>query len=162
METKGRKKIRVVGINRTRDLSAYAARIETEMNRLMRRRYTVSLRDEPNGVLIIAQYVEAEDVQLPPGVHLVKLDLEPESTTSARTKELVRRFALLKSPEVMVQEARSCFHGYTAPELEVAASEIAECLKRHEETCKSGSCRAAPFYKTILGLVKDAQRLSLQ
>lgn len=173
-----KKKIRVVGINRGKNLPAYAKKVEKAMNDLLADGYRVEPHEEPNGVLLMCTLKSTEPEQEHPlarllgGNPLVLMAQRPTETSSTgwspRTEELIKRFADEVTPETnFVLELqkpsvlRKCTAGFSVPELETAKNEVSKAIEDHKPHC-NGDCPRSRFWSAVVTAVTQVAQQNLQ
>jgi hypothetical protein len=179
VDQKAKKRIRVVGINRGRDLKAYAAKLEKAMNEMLEQGYIVEPHEEPNGVLLMCQLKNAETDRperlsrvlgsvVVPMSALRGQAQDEEPSISDKTHALLSRFADKMGPnaafaDVVKNHVAECTRGYSVLELEAAKHEISKALEYHvkESEC-GGTCRNARFWTAVIAGVTQAIQQNLQ
>lgn len=146
MSEVSKKKIRVIGINRGRDLKAYGKQVEKAMNELIEDGYRVEPHEEPNGVLLMAQLKGDESEQrehplarlLGGGAMLVPIGQQSETTDwNPRTTELIKRFANIVQDE----------------------EHFAKDMAKHMTACTAGF---SVFWTAFVGVAAQAMQANLQ
>lgn len=171
-KTDSKKKFRILGVPRPKNIRNYAAQIEATMNELTGAGYDVQLSDEKNGVLIIGRLSEPPAqsplLALLGGVPGMSRHA-PASKLSPRTLELLQRFRHIpvEDTEVLRAEARkqasSLVRGFTAEEIATAADEATKEADEHEKTHDADStCIIPAGLRTLAEVLKEAAALQLQ
>jgi hypothetical protein len=167
-----KKKYRVIGVPRPKDIKAYAAKIEDAMNEMHAAGYAVQLSDEKNGVVLLGQLSESQ--QNPIVEILQNLGAQPQqhapSAMSPRTDELVSRFRYAgKATDIegfrveARKQASSLIQGFSASELATAVEEILKEADAHEKTHKPGSdCLIPETLRALSEILKQTMQLQLQ
>jgi hypothetical protein len=170
-----KKKIRVIGINRTKSLAAYGQKIEKAMNELIEDGYRVEPHEEPTGVLLVSRLRSDEPEHEHPlarlfgqGAVLMPMIGERQETSSfsPKTIEIIGRFAKVVSDEEsfskdMSKHGRECTKDYSVPELEEVKAEVAKALEEHNRTCDPKD-RRAQFWTALIGVLAQVQQQNLQ
>jgi hypothetical protein len=158
---KTKKKYRVLGVSRhqrgdLRPIDQYAAAFEAAMNDLVEDGYSVHIRNEENGVLLLGELeAQSEDItaEIAAAFNAEKIRLEALAEFSTRTIELLKRFVLKTNGDIgtIEQTAEGCTGGYSAMELKDAMTEIRMHLTDGHRD--GAPCKDERFLKAVLAVL---------
>jgi hypothetical protein len=167
---KKRKKYRVVGVQYSKTMDVYAARIEKAMNELTDDGYTVQLQDQDDGITIVgvdqgenpfAAFMAQMRVS---GAHPHALRL------SDRSGALLDRFFEASDStdpkafmEAVNKKLPGLVHGFSVEELTTASDEYAREAEGHDKGHDGDeACSLGEILRQLSGLLKTAARANLQ
>jgi hypothetical protein len=168
---KEKKRIRVIGINRGRDMALYAKKIEKAINELTEEGYEVSPHEQRNGMLLMGTLRSPSSL---PADHplarllnnAARIDMDESPPWSPKTVAIVGRFAnVVRDEGSFVKDttkyAHECVKGYSMNDLEEVKGEIAKALEEHNKVCDSGDRRAL-FWTAVIGALTQVMQQNLQ
>lgn len=173
MSEEKKKRIRVVGVNKGRNLELYAKKLEKVMNQLADEDYEISPHEQSTGMILMCTLRRpALDIPEHPlarllGGLVVPMGGPQESAPwSPKTIELVKRFAKVAHDKSdfakdMAKYGRECTKDYSVHDLEAVRTEVAQALEEHNKTCNPVD-RRAQFWTALIDTLTQVMQQNLQ
>jgi hypothetical protein len=163
-----KKRFRAVAVSRpNRPIWEFAQELEHKMNELTEDGYSWGLRDDPGGVILIADLSDADEERTGPPRNLMDflkgLGVQPPPEHTPRTGELLRKFVSITNMRVCdvskPDNVRACVTGYSAKELTEAAETFEKAAEQHKD---HDDCSTGEFLRAVAQAVKQAAHENLQ